>query len=99
MKRGQTEYPVNLPNGVVLIIIATVIDSIGRLYAGRNSGQILRTRFALRPGGCVAPAIDLLTVGPGTSPPGLQQDQSEHPVEVREMLSRAEARADPYPID
>ena len=86
-KRGQDSYVARLPGGINFVIIAIVVDSISRLFSGPNANQIQRTQFVLRPGTCIGPAIDLIPIPQGPNPPNLQNDQTEHPVEVSVPLS------------
>ena len=86
-KRGQREYVAHLPNGIDFVIFAIVVNAIGSLFSGRNAGQVLRTQFRLRPGTCIGPAIDLILIPAGPNPPGLNGDQTEHPLEVSMPLS------------
>ena len=89
-KRGQDHYVARLPTDqgyIDFVILAMLVDAIGRLYRGRNANQVIRTQFVLRPGTCIGPAIDLVPVAAGQNPPGLQGDQTEHPLEVSAPLS------------
>ena len=89
-KRGQDHYVANLPNGINLVIIAIAVRAISELFrdTAANSGPVrpIRTQFRLRPGTCIGPAIDLIPIGPGTNPPGLTGDQTEHPLEVSVLM-------------
>ena len=85
-KRGQDHYEAHLDR-YIFILIAAAVNEISRLYAGRNNGLILRRQYRLRPGSCVGPAIDIITVAAGDNPPGLTGDQTEHPIEVRASSS------------
>lgn len=38
------------------------------------------------PGSCVGPAITINQVGPGSNPPGLIGDETEHPLEVMHIV-------------
>ncbi|KAK3679996.1 hypothetical protein LTR78_000373 [Recurvomyces mirabilis] len=78
--RGQDHYEANLGR-YVFILIAAAVNEISRLYAGRNANLVTRQQYRLRPGSCVGPAIDILTVAAGDHPGGLTGDQTEHPIE------------------
>ena len=82
MKRGQDHFDAPLSNGLNLFIIAAIVNAIGQLYNGPNSGQITRQQFRLRPGPCIGPSIDEMPVAGGSNPPGLTGDETEHPLEV-----------------
>ncbi|MCJ1474244.1 hypothetical protein MMC13_002902 [Lambiella insularis] len=105
-KRGQDHYVAHLPNGINFVIIAIIVDAIGSLFRGRNAGQVLRTQFRLRPGACIGPAIDLIPIPAGPNPPGLNGDQTEHPLEPQFSVTFFEAATSgllrgttPPPID
>ncbi|KAI9747244.1 MAG: hypothetical protein M4579_007499 [Chaenotheca gracillima] len=84
-KRGQRQYTAELANGHDLIIFAIAVRAISQLFQDRNANtgsvQPIRTQFRLRPGTCIGPAIDLIPIGPGRRPPGLGDDETEHPLE------------------
>jgi hypothetical protein len=82
LERGQDHFDAPMPNGLNLFIIAAIVNYISQFYSGPNNGLIIRRQFRLRPGPCVGPAIDVITVVNGLNPPGLQGDETEHPLEV-----------------
>lgn len=89
-KRGQDHYIAYFPSGLEFYIFAAAVNAIASLYAGQNSNLITRQEYRLMPGSCVGPAITINQVGPGSNPPGLIGDETEHPLEVCTSLKPSE---------
>lgn len=88
LERGEEQpYMVHLTGGEVLVILAAIFSAIGQLYNGPNAAQVDREQFRYAPGPCLANRINVLPVGPGAFPVGLQGLQTEHPLDVSSSQS------------
>jgi hypothetical protein len=81
VRRGQDNFRVNFQGYATFYILAASVNAIGRFFAGHNNNLITRVQVRLRPGPCVGPAIDVLTVPNTPNPPGLNGDETEHTLE------------------
>lgn len=82
-EKGGQQYPAYYYGAIFVTIIAQTYPSGGNLFGIRQASQVLRYVWRTALGACVTRSVNQNPVAAGPHPPGSENIDSEHVIDVR----------------